>query len=437
MCSANSERKKTRKGSLRRSLLNSRETASEAHSALTDGDYRIAELSTRRVAQNNQLVVSFPASNPYLAQRIYDTTNSHSERESLFEFQAAQLQQNGLVLDFLASKYNGVIKATDRILSDSPPSLSAHTHKASVLNAAAHAQGQLAKLGLKRILPLLEKRPTDIGLVLTIIQLYVLTNNYGSAINVLESLITNLSESTAPADQDVLFAPGLIVLQVSLYTSQGRKSQIKATLAKAASYWRHRPKPPIKLLQAAGMTLLDSSDPDHMALARDIFDTLHEQDPNSKVATAGHVAAHALTSPDKVADEANTLTAVNRLIAGIDIDTLESAGIPSLPSAENARKRALDGKSEPVKKRVRKNKLPKDYDPSKKPDPERWLPQRDRSTYRPKGRKGRQKAAEKTQGGISSEKVAESKTSGGEGVIKAAEKPGGGQAKGKKKKGKK
>ena len=86
---------------------------------------------------------------------------------------------------------------------------------------------------------------------------------------------------------------------------------------------------------------------------------------------------------------------------------------------------------------MRKSRLPKDYDPSKAPDPERWLPLKDRSTYRPKGRKGRQKAAEKTQGGgVSGEKGgAEAKAGGGgEGVIKAAEKkPGGGQAKGKKK----
>ena len=87
---------------------------------------------------------------------------------------------------------------------------------------------------------------------------------------------------------------------------------------------------------------------------------------------------------------------------------------------------------------MRKSRLPKDYDASKTPDPERWLPLKDRSTYRLKGRKGRQKAAEKTQGGgVSGEKGggAEAKAGGGsEGVIKAAEKkPGGGQAKGKKK----
>lgn len=357
--------------------------------------------------------------------------------DNLFRLQAERMQQNGLALDLLALKANGVIKTTGSILSSSTSTLSPHINNVSILNAAAHAQSQLAKLGLKQILPLLEKRPKDIGLVMTIIQLYVLTNNHGSAITVLESLLKRLSESQTPSDQDILYAPGLVALQVSLYTSQGRKSQIKTTLAKAASHWRHKSKPPTTLLQVAGLSLLDSSDPEHQSIARDIFSTLHTQEPSSKSATAGYVASHALTAHEMVSSEADTLTPVARLIAGIDVAALEEAGVPSLPSTgttATSRKRPSDEKSKPVKKRVRKSRLPKDYDPSKTPDPERWLPLKDRSTYRPKGRKGRQKAAEKTQGGVSGEKGAEVKAGGGEGVIKAAEKkPGGGQAKGKKK----
>ena len=94
------------------------------------------------------------------------------------------------------------------------------------------------------------------------------------------------------------------------------------------------------------------------------------------------------------------------------------------------RKRALGEKSaKPAKKRVRKSKLPKDYEEGKVMDPERWLPLRDRSSYRPKGRKGKMKAAAMTQGGVS-EKTEGAK--GGE-VVKAAA----AQGKAKKKKGKK
>lgn len=285
--------------------------------------------------------------------------------------------------------------------------MSAHTNTLSVINAAAHAQSQLGKLGLKKILPLLEKRPNDIGLVLTIIQLYMLTQNPGSATTVLESLLKRLSEPSFSANQDILHSPGLTATLISLYSAQNRASQIKSSLAKAASYWRHKSKPPIPLLQAAALSLLSSSSAEHNSLATQAFSILHNTDPSSRFAIAGYVAATtANPSPDSppFPKETETLTPVARLIATVDVSALEAAGVPQLPvpaSTElTSRKRALEERPKPVKKRLRKSRLPKDYDPAKTPDPERWLPVRDRASYRPKGRKGRAKAAALTQGGV-------------------------------------
>ena len=337
-----------------------------------------------------------------------------------------------------------MIKATSSTLSSQQPTISGHVNTFSVLNAAAHAQGDLAKFGLKQILPLLEKRPKDVGLAMLIIQLYVLTNNHGSAITVLNSLLTHLSKSTTPADQDVLYAPGLVALQISLYSTQNRKRQIKSALAKAASYWRHKSKPPITLLQAAGTSLLDSSLPEHQDLARDIFAKLHTSDPSSKLASAGFIASHALTHPTSITDsDIAALPPLAHKINDIDLSTLESAGVPAFKptstTATSRKRKALDEKPNPVKKRHRKSRLPKDYDPSKKPDPERWLPARERSGYRLKGKKGKRRAQEeKTQGGISEKEVGK-----GAEVVKGSEKVGGGggggaaQGKTKKKKGKK
>lgn len=383
------------------------------------------------------------------------------KNDRFFQFQADLVQENSIALDLMALKYSDVAKLTSRIGSATSPTTSAHTNKISVLNAAAHAQNQLGKLGLKQILPLVEKCPNDIGLVLTIIQLYILTNNPGSAITVLESLLKRLEDSASPAHEDVIFAPGLIATLVSLYTSEDRKSQILTALAKAASYWRHKSKPPIPLLEAAGLALLKSQDSKHHQLAEEIFSSLRSLNSASRLATAGYIAAHTLTSSDTSAPppETNTLTPVPRLVAGIDAAALEASGIPSRTTdADSAaalasRKRALSEKPQPAKKRVRKSRLPKAYDPSKPPDPERWLPLRDRSSYKPKGKKGRQKAAALTQGGVSTTGGGSSGGAGGggsgsggggtsktaaaaaanEGVIKAANPP----VKSKKKKGKK
>lgn len=410
-------------------------------SAYTDFAFSIPDLSTRQIAQNNKLASTTVHANPYLSHRLFNSAADLPKTDKLFGFQANQMRHNSFALDLLAAKSSGVFATTSKLLSDKPPTTSSYINILSLINAAARAQSELGKLGLKKILPLLDQRPNDVGLALTIVQLYILTNNHGSAITVMESLLKRLEELSQTIDQDVRFAPGLVAVTVSLYTLQGRKSQIKTELAKAASYWRHKSKPQTTLLRAAGISLLESSKPDDLATARQIFSTLHSQDPTSKFATAGFVAAHALESPSEVSVEAETLTPVNRLTAGIDAAALEAAGVPqaAAPSAIDEtirRKRALDEKPKPAKKRIRKSKLPKDYDPSKTPDPERWLPVRDRSSYRPKGRKGKQKAAALTQGGVS-EKGEGCGKGGGEGVIKAANPGPGAPGKGKKKKGKK
>ena len=398
----------------------------------------IPELSTRHIAQNNKLSSAAKVPNPYLSQRLFQESPNLPKTDQLFHFQAQQSNENSLVLELSVGKISGVVKSTSRDLSsDASPTLS-HANRLSVINAAAHAQCELGKLGLKKILPLMDKRPTDVGLALTIVHLYVLTNNYGSAITVLESLISRLSSSQISTDRDARFAPGLVATLVSLYQHQNRRSQIKSELAKAASYWRHKTKPPNFLLHAAGLSLLDSSDAEDQEAARDIFSTLHAQNNYSQLATAGYVAAYAMSSPEKVMKEAETLTSIAHLTAGIDVSALESAGVPltqSLDEQNLKRKRALEEKQKPVKKRVRKSKLPKDYDPTKQPDPERWLPIRDRSTYKPKGKKGRKKAEQLTQGGMS-EKV-DGVKGAGDGVVQAKGAAGGGPKKASKKKGKK
>ena len=366
--------------------------------------------STRQIGQINTLTASNQPSNQYLSHRIFHSLPPLPKNDRFFTFQNDLFTQDETTLDLMVHKYGGVIKSTTRRLSeDSSPTTSATINSASAANAAAHAQNQLGKLGIKSILPLLEKRSKDVGLVATIVQLYVLTKNHGAAIQIMEKFLQRLDETKVEADQDVRFAPGLVAMLVSLYSIEGRKSHIRTELAKAASYWRHKSKGSSKLLRAAGFTLLESGNAQELENAGEIFDGLHKQDPSDRFANAGLVAAYAITNPSRLTHETEQLTAINRLAAGVDIKALESAGMPQVvqnASSVLSRKRAATENAKPPKKRMRKARLPKDYDPNKKPDSERWLPLRDRSTYRPKGKKGKQKQAALTQGGVN-EKVAE------------------------------
>lgn len=399
---------------------------------------KIPDLSTRQIGQNNKLNSATESSNPYLSQRLLQDSPDLPKADKLFHFQAQQMRENSIVLDLLVGKTSGVIKSTLRNPASSASDSPSLSNKLSVINAAAHAQKELGKLGLRKILPLMEKRPTDVGLALTIVHLYVLTNNYGSALKVLESLVNRLTSSQNTADSDARFSPGLVAILVSLYKHQNRRSQMKSELAKAAGYWRHKPRPPEALLRAAGLSLLESFKSEDQETARDIFSTLHAQDASSRFATAGYVAAHALSLPEMTSKEAEDLTSVAHLTAGINTVALENAGVPLPQSVDEQnlkRKRALEEAPKPAKKRVRKSRLPKDYDPNKQPDPERWLPLRDRSTYKPKGKKGRKKAEQLTQGGMSEK--ADGVKSTGDGVVQAKNAGGGGTKKSVKRKGKK
>ena len=378
-----------------------------------------------------------------MTQRVFESVPTLSHTEKLFEYQAGILQRNRYTIDLQSQKYSGVAHSTATIIFTSPsPTLSPFINSLSVLNAAGHSSGESGKASLKQILPQLEKRPSDVGLLLTIIQLYILTNNSGPAITLLEAFFKRLEESNTPTDLDVRFAPGLIALAVSLYRLSGRKSPIRTELGKAAAHWRRKSKASsTSLLRAAGISLLDSSKPEDLTAAGEIFTDLRRQDQSDRVAIAGFVASYVSTDYGKVSPDLDKLTPVSRLISGIDATELEEAGIPTLPApvqnvVSKKRDFEVDENEKSAKKRkIPNGKMPKNFEEGKKLDPERWLPLRDRSSYRPKGKKGKKKALDMTQGGVVKEEES-LELAGGAGTVKV-EKSGGGAKSNKKKKGKK
>ena len=403
----------------------------------------IPDASTRLMAQVNGIATSATPSNQFLAQRLVTQDPYALKPDYPFRFQLSTLKQNRYAADLQSLKFSGTADSTGYgNAGQTPPSLDSYSNSLSAVNAAAHAKGQIGKEALKHILPLLEKRPNDLGLILTIVQLYVLTGNSGSAINLLESFLTRLEKADTDADLEVRFAPGLVGAMVSLYRSQGRRAHEQREMAKAATHWRwktrERPAGVDLLRKAAGSVLLESNDPGHQELAYDIFYDLHNRDSNDRYSTAGLLAT---SSEDAAPTDASSLTPVDRLIAGLDAVPLENAGIAQPAAASGAavtiRKRPAEDNKAKKPSKIRKSRIPKDYDPNKTPDPERWLPLRDRSTYRPKGKKGKARANLLSQGAAPAGDSDGSRpgTPGGE-IVKQKQQQGGGGGKKKKGKGK-
>ena len=413
------------------------------------------------MAQTNALFLRGEI-NPYLAQRLSELIPEIQGNDRLFEYQDSVLKHNKNVLNLQAQKFEGVERTASKFLSKQPvPSLSKSKVDLGILGAAAACQLKTGKEALQHILPLLESRPDDVGLLLTAIQFYVRLETPAAAINLLEAFFKRLEVANTPDHADVRFAPGLVALAVSLYRIQGRYSSIRSELAKAAVHWQKKTDPGVSgpgvdLLRAAGIELLRSSHPADLAAAGKAFSHLIAARPNDPVVRAGIVASFATTDIEKAQPYLDVLPLADEETANVDVQALLAAGVASPPPvAQPARgkKRTLDEADEsavqkqqqpqqPAAKKRRKRKLPKSYDPDKKPDPERWLPMRDRSYYKPpKGKKGKRgRAAEATmQGGIVREEQETLELAGGAGSVKVEKAPAGGGGGGgkKKKKGKK
>lgn len=401
-----------------------------------------ADLSTGKIGQNNILLTA-STPNPFLSHKIFHSTPKVPPSDKLFSYQGVPLESNKRTLDLQTFKYEGIISSTSKLLNTHPtPLLSPEVLLASYFNAAAHAKNETGKAAIRNILPELERRPNDIGLLMTLVQLYVISGDVTSAIGLVEHFFRRLEDSVAESERDVRFNPMLVGLLISLYRQRGQKDGIKQELAKAASYWRSKPNAPTSLLTAAGVSLLESQDKEDSKLASDLFSKLREQQPEDKATIAGFVASHAVVDEAVPGADANKLTATSELIRNIDVDSLENAGIAQSSNALTiaqlgpSKKRGAPNGDLVKAKRIRKSRLPKDYDENKKADPERWLPMRDRSYYRPpKGKKkGKRGGDDRTQGGAVDESLnVDAKPA----APAAAPNSGGGGNKKKKGKGKK
>ncbi len=368
----------------------------------------ISDLSTRAVAQSNKLLTASSISNPFLAHKTFNFTSRLPKGDKFFSYQSIPYSSNKRTVDVQALKFGGMRKPT--VPNDSSL-VSPEALLSSVFSAAAHARNEVSRAAIKKLLPEVSKRPNDVGLIITLVQMYVLTGNAPAAAELVKSLFNRLEDTAAENEENLRFNSGLVSILIALYRNQGRRVQIKQELAKAALYLRSRSKAPAALLHAAGLSLLELTDAEETREAAEIFSKLREQQPKDKSAIAGYVASHAMTDTGAVSGLVEKLTSVADLTRDVDVDALENAGIPQSSNAlhiaqlTRSRKRPVPDGASGKPKKVRKSRLPRDYDPEKKPDPERWLPMKDRSYYRPpKGkRKSKKGRDDRTQGGAVNE----------------------------------
>eukprot|EP01114_Cavostelium_apophysatum_P011343 TRINITY_DN2556_c0_g1_i1.p1 TRINITY_DN2556_c0_g1~~TRINITY_DN2556_c0_g1_i1.p1 ORF type:complete len:661 (+),score=176.00 TRINITY_DN2556_c0_g1_i1:95-2077(+) len=124
--------------------------------------------------------------------------------------------------------------------------------------------------------------------------------------------------------------------------------------------------------------------------------------PNDLEALPGLIIAYSQFDP-KLAEKYDRLPALDNQV-DVDAEALENLAAPRIGAAKPGPQKAdvsvqVKEKNKSVKKKKKKKILPKNFDPAKQPDPERWVPLRQRSYFKTK-RSKKQKGLEKGAQGV-------------------------------------
>ncbi|XP_010470681.1 PREDICTED: signal recognition particle subunit SRP72 isoform X1 [Camelina sativa] len=205
---------------------------------------------------------------------------------------------------------------------------------------------------------------------------------------------------------DIQHLPATVATIVSLKERAGDSDGAAAVLDSAIKWWSNSMTESNKLSvlmpQAAAFKLRHGQEEEASRLYEEIV-----KNHSSTDALVGLVTTLARVNVDKAETYEKQLRPLPRLNA-VDVDNLEktSGAKPNEGAAASSSQEEVK-KEKAKRKRKRKPKYPKGFDPANPgppPDPERWLPRRERSSYRPKRKDKRAAQIRGSQGAVTKDK---------------------------------
>lgn len=229
----------------------------------------------------------------------------------------------------------------------------------------------------------------------TLVQLLLLQGHVNEACNVLKSL------------GDVSKSLGVISALVALYLNQEDLESASKVLKEAITWYKKN-----KSASSALPVLVHESSQFHLKHgdAKEAAALLEEQrkaNPKDPKILAQLISAYSQLDPKKAKEVSKSLPSIEEICENVDVDNLETSswtmGVKYVKKSGPATPAASSGDLIlKKKKRKRKGKLPKNYDPNVDPDPERWLPKRERTAFKKrKDRRGAAAVGKGTQGAVS------------------------------------
>ncbi|XP_027692037.1 signal recognition particle subunit SRP72 isoform X1 [Vombatus ursinus] len=328
----------------------------------------------------NNIITINKDQNVFDSKKKVKLTNAEGVEHKLSKKQLQAIEFNKALLAMYTNQADQCRKISTSLQSQSPE------HLLPVLIQAAQLcrEKQHAK-AIDLLQEFSEKHPANAAEIkLTMAQLKIAQGNITKACLILRSI------------GELKHKPGMVSALVTMYShEEDIDSAIEVFTQAIHWYQNHQPKSSVHLSlirEAANFKLKYGRKKDAIS----DLEQLWKQNPKDVHTLAQLISAYSLVDPEKAKVLSKHLPSSDSMSLKVDVEALENShGATYIRkkggklTGENPLKEQGQGDIK-KKKKKKKGKLPKNYDPKVTPDPERWLPMRERSYYRGR-KKGKKK----------------------------------------------
>ncbi|TFK01496.1 GTPase HRas [Platysternon megacephalum] len=337
----------------------------------------------------NNIITINKDQNVFDSKKKVKLTNAEGVEHKLSKKQLQAIEFNKALLAMYTNQADQCRKLSASLQSQNPE------HLLPVLIQAAQLcrEKQHAK-AIELLQDFAEQSPADSAQIkLTMAQLKIAQGSVTKACIILRSI------------EELKHKPGMVSALVTMYSHEEDIDSAIEVFTQAIQWYQEyqakpcdlQPKSPVHLSlirEAANFKLKYGRKKEAISDLEELW----KQNPKDTHTLAQLISAYSLVDPEKAKVLSKHLPSSDTMSLKVDVDALENS-----PGATYVRKKGgkLTGENQQKeqgqgdvrkKKRKKKGKLPKNYDPKVTPDPERWLPMRERSYYR-----GRKKGKKKDQ----------------------------------------
>ncbi|NXO02227.1 SRP72 protein, partial [Rhinopomastus cyanomelas] len=343
----------------------------------------------------NNIITINKDQNVFDSKKKVKLTNAEGVEHKLSKKQLQAIEFNKALLAMYTNQADQCRKLSASLQSQSPE------HLLPVLIQAAQLcrEKQHAK-AIVLLQDFADQHPASAAEIkLTMAQLKIAQGSVTKACMILRSI------------EELQHKPGMVSALVTMYSHEEDIDSAIEVFAQAIQWYQQfqartndgccvfQPKSPVHLLlirEAANFKLKHGRKKEAISDLEELW----KQNPKDVHTLAQLISAYSLVDPEKAKVLSKHLPSSDTLSLKVDVDALENSHgatyvrkKASKLTGDNQQKEQGQGEVK-KKKKKKKGKLPKNYDPKVTPDPERWLPMRERSYYR-----GRKKGKKKDQVG--------------------------------------